>query len=200
MKIIKYKKKDNSKYEVFLEDGEKLDVFEDVILDNNLLYKNNIDGKLLSKIIEDNDVYKIYNSCVKYISIRVRSTKEIRDYLRKKDVSLEEEEKIINKLKDCNLLNDEYFTECFIKDKLNLTNWGEHKIKNKLLECGIDNNIIDKYWYLFDKELLRKKIDKIIVKTKNSSKKNNTKQKLYVNLMNLGYSKELIWEELNNNF
>lgn len=202
MKIIKYQRKDTDKYKLYLEDGSIIDTYEDVILSNNLLYKKEINIELMNKINKDNNYQKIYNSCVKYISIRIRSVKEIRDYLNRKYVSREVQDEVIDGLIAKNLLDDNIFTEYYIKDKLNLTNWGKFKIRNNLRELGIDNNMIDKYDYLFEGDIERNKIKKIILKSIKANHKNNInlKNKIYNNLMNLGYSRDMILEELNNNF
>ena len=96
--------------------------------------------------------------------------------------------------------NRGWFMETY--NKLKLTNWGEFKIKNNLKELGIDNSIIIKYSHLFNEELQKEKIKKIIAKNIKSNHKENSnlKNKIYTNLMNLGYSKDLIINELNNNF
>ena len=91
---------------------------------------------------------------------------------------------IIERLKKNNLLNDEVFTELFIKDKLNLSNDGEYKIINSLKEHGISASIIDKYNYLFDKDILYKKIDKVIQKNIKTNRKHSgmvLKNKIYIN-------------------
>ena len=158
MKIVKYKKEKSGKYKVYLEDGSTLTTYEDVIINNNLLYHNQIDDNLKEKLENESNYQKIYNTCIKYISVRVRSTKEVKDYLYKKNIDEETRISIIERLKNNKLLNDEVFTELFIKDKLNLTNDGEYKIINSLKEHGISSSIIDKYTYLFDRDLLYKKI------------------------------------------
>lgn len=43
MKILKYKKKKNGQYELMLESGEELSLYEDVILNFDLLLKKTID-------------------------------------------------------------------------------------------------------------------------------------------------------------
>ena len=50
MKIEKYKKIKEDLYRVLLDNGEIIDIYEDVILANNLLYKSEIDQNLLDKI------------------------------------------------------------------------------------------------------------------------------------------------------
>ena len=40
MKIIKYEKKGNGNYKIYLENNQSINIHENVILKNNLLYKN----------------------------------------------------------------------------------------------------------------------------------------------------------------
>lgn len=200
VRIVKYKKENSGKYKIYLEDGSSLDTYEDVLINNNILYKKDINHELLNKIESDNDYQKIYNSCIKYISIRVRSVKEIREYLIRKNISSDMIDKIIDSLISKNILNDNLYTELYIKDKLNLTNWGKYKIINKLREAGIDNDIIYKYDYLFDRDEEIERIKKLINKSIKSNHKNNInfRNKIYTNLVNLGYDKELVIYVLNN--
>lgn len=132
MKIIKYEKKGNNTYKIYLENGETINVYEDVILKNNLLYKKEIDYALLEKISEDNNYEDIYNKCVKYISIRLRSSYEIKEYLKRKDIPDELIDITISKLIKNNLLNEETFTKAFINDKLNFTTMGPYRIEQEL--------------------------------------------------------------------
>ena len=50
MNIEKYKKLSNGKYRVMLDNGTIMDIYEDVIVKNNLLYKKEIDVSLLDKL------------------------------------------------------------------------------------------------------------------------------------------------------
>ena len=55
MKIIKYEKKANNKYQIYLENDKKITIHEDVILKNKLLFKKEIDTNLLETLLQDND-------------------------------------------------------------------------------------------------------------------------------------------------
>lgn len=199
MKIIKYEKKGNSQYKIYLENGNKLDLYEDVIIKNNLLYKKEIDLELLDKLDIDNKKEDIYNKCVKYISVRIRSIYEIEEYLRKKEINLEEINTVIQKLIKNNLLNDDIFTKAFINDKLNFTTMGPYKIEQELKKHKIDSSIINKYLYNIDDSIIDNKINKQITKLmKSSKKKTNLRNKIYMNLLNLGYSNEMILRNINN--
>lgn len=201
MKIIKYKKGSNGKYKLLLEDGTTIDTYEDVILNNNLLYKKEIDNNLYNVIINDNMYEEAYNKSVSYIEVRLRSTNEIKVYLKNKKYSEEVINSTINRLLKNNILNDEVFTRAFINDKLNFTTMGPYKIELELKKHYIDTNIINTYINNIDEDILYEKIDKLIIKFIKTNKKHKgfmLKNKIYNNLLNLGYKSSMILEILNN--
>ena len=199
MKIEKYESINNGQYKIYLSDGTILKINSDVIINNNLLYKKEIDNTLLNKILKENDNANIYNKCVKYISVRLRSKKEIIDYLKK--LNIDNTADIIDKLTKNNLINDEVFTKAFIKDKINFTSYGPYRIRQELNKYNIDNEIIDKYINDIDGEILIDKVDKQINKMIKSNRKysgNILKSKIYNNLYNNGFDKDMIINVLNN--
>ena len=199
MKIIKYEKKGNNTYKIYLENNQSINVYEDVILKNNLLYKKELDSILLEKISKENEDEDIYNKCVKYISVRIRSIHEIKEYLRKKEIDESLIQNTIDKLIKNNLLNDEIFTKAFTHDKLNFTTMGPYKIEQELKKHKIDESIIYKYIRNIDDEIIDSKINKQIVKLmKSNKKKQNIRNKIYLNLLSLGYSNEMILRNINN--
>ena len=201
MKIIKYEKKTDNKYQIYLENDKKITIHEDVILKNKLLFKKEIDAELLETLLNDNENYDIYNKCVKYISVRLRSVNEIKEYMQRKNIDNDLIIKTIDKLTENNLLNDEVFTKAFIKDKLNFTTMGPYRVELELKKHHIDTNIINKYIHEIDYDFLEEKINKQINKLiKNSKNKPNLKNKIYHNLLQLGYPSEIILKNLNKYF
>lgn len=201
MKIEKYKKIKEDLYRVLLDNGEIIDIYEDVILANNLLYKSEIDQNLLDKINIENNYQLAYNISVKYIMVRLRSINEIKVYLTKKGYSKDVIDKVIEKLIKNKLLDDEIFTKAYINDKLNFTNVGKYKLINELttkmkVDNGIVYNVLESY-----KEVWNDRIEKLINKYLKSNKKyrgNTLKNKLYIYLVNLGYDKDKVISVLNN--
>lgn len=201
MQIIKYTKKGNGNYDILLDNNKKITLSEDLILKNNLLYKKEVDPYLLEELLTENIKYDIYNKCVKYISIRLRSINEIKEYMKKLNADEETINNTIDRLLKNNLLNDEVFTKAFIQDKLNFTTMGPYRIEQELKRQHIDNTIISKYLYNIDKDILIIKINKQINKLiKSNKKKDNLKNKIYKNLLSLGYSNDMILKELNKYF
>ena len=63
----------------------------------------------------------------------------------------------------------------------------------------IDSNIIYKYLSNIDEEIIDNKINKQITKLiKSNRKKQNLRNKIYTNLLSLGYSNEMILRNINN--
>ena len=192
MKIDKIKK-NGKKYKILLEDGTEIKTFDDVIINYNLLYYKDIDDTLFNKIIKDNEYYEVYKKVLNFISKKIRSEKEINEYLNKYDV---DKNKIINKLKSINLINDSLFAKAYISDKINLSNEGIDKIKTDLLKHNIDLNIIEEELSKVDDDIIDKKIKKLINKKIKNSKYTGFKLKYKVvnELINLGYDRYRIIE------
>lgn len=200
MKIDKYEKKQKGKYRLYLDNGEVIDTYDDVIIKNELLLKGELDLITYNKVLTDSAIYEKYNACIKYITVRVRSKKEIIDYLKRKKVDYRDIDIIVERLVDNNILNDKYFTECFIKDKLRFTSWGPYRIINELKKHEIDSMTIDYYSYLLDDNIIYDKLSKLIDKQiKANHKLDNSKlrNKLYNNYLNLGYKSNMIVDILN---
>lgn len=201
MKIDKYEKIGVDKYRIYLANGEVIDTYDNVILSNELLLKKEIDQVLYQKIIKETSIEEYYIACRKHIDYRIRSTKEIKDYLTKKGVEVATIDTIIEKLIKNKYLDDDYFCKCFIHDKLKFTNLGEYQIINELKRNQINPTIIDKYYYLLNNEVMTERINKLIDKNLKTSKdKTKLRNKLYNNLVRLGYPVDLVITNLNSRF
>ena len=106
MKILKFKKVSKNKYKLFLDNDESITLYEEIIIKNNLLISKTLDKDVLDDLINQNNEFYAYDLAINYISIRVRSIKELRDYLLKKGISINEVEKTIKRLIKENYLND----------------------------------------------------------------------------------------------
>ena len=201
MKIDKIIKMKDNKYKIYI-DGESFITYDNVILDNDLLYKKDIDNKFYNKLINDTKYYDIYNKTVKYILKKKRSEKEINEYLVKSEVNEKDINKIITKLKDIRLINDIEYCKSYINDKVYLSKNGINKIRIDLLEQNIPIEIIEQELKNIDSDILNDRLEKLIIKKINSNKKYSNfhlKQKILMEMINLGYPKEKILQIIDNN-
>ena len=58
MKILKYKKLKSQKYQVFLDNLEILELYEETILKYDLLITKKVDEKILEELLEYNKKYE----------------------------------------------------------------------------------------------------------------------------------------------
>ena len=201
MKIEKYELTKKNIYNVYLSNGEVLELNGKVITDNELLIKKDIDNELYNKLKRDNTICILVDTSVKYIDRRLRSINELRDYLKNKEEDTIIIEEVIDKLIDYKYLDDDRFTKAFIKDKLNFTNWGDYKIKNELKRLGVNEEVIYNNISNIDDNIYYERINKIIDKDISTNKKYGgikLKNKIYNHLLTLGYSKEKVISIINN--
>lgn len=198
MKINSYKRQRNGQYKVILDDKEIL-LHEDLILKHNLLLTKNITSKELNALEEENKKYLIYDDAIQYLKTKLRSKKEMSIYLKKKKFEDSFIQEVIKMLEKQGYINDEVYTQAFINDRINLSNDGPYKIKKSLIENNISKEMVEKYMIVFDDTLQREKIEKLIKKkihSNHNKSKQILKQKLMIELGNLGYQTSLIRELL----
>lgn len=200
MKINKIKKV-GQKYKIELEDYSSINTYADIIIKYNILYHKEIDNETINKIEYENIYYEAYQNTVKYITKKMRSEYEVRKYLEKYLISNQEKEKIIVKLKELNLINDKLFCQIYTNYKISFTNYGPYIIKKELEKLKIDETIINEVLDNVDSKIYLDKIKKIIEKKIKNNKKYSgyiLKQKISLDLNNLGYSNEQIYDLINN--
>lgn len=201
VKIENYKKLKNGKYRLSFNNSETMDVYEDVILNLELLLKKDISESLKQKILQENEKYDTYAVGLKYLNTRVRSKKEIWDYLKKKEYSFSNIENAINILEKQGYINDLNFAKAFLNNRLITTSNGPYKIKSDLKEKGVSNEVIDEvmeeYTLDIQKEKILKQMNRMIKSNRN---KGNylLKRKIFNELSKQGFKRGLLNEYLQN--
>ncbi|MBR1386749.1 MAG: RecX family transcriptional regulator [Bacilli bacterium] len=201
MKILKYEKKKNGMYQVFLENGNNVDIHEEIILKYGLLIKKNTTDSELEKMLDENKIYIGYNLAIKYLSKKMRTKKEIIDYLSKNNIDNNSIVKIIELLNKDNYLDEKTYISSYINDRILLSYDGPRKIKDKLMSLGLKENYIDEGLTIFNSKISREKIGKIaekMIKTNKSKSSFILKNKIINYIYNLGYYKDDIMSIIDN--
>lgn len=189
MEIVKFKKSKSNLYEIMLDNGLSFKLYDDVIVKYNLLVNKKFDDKFFEDVRNYNDSLDAYYLSIKYLNTKMRSEKELKKYLAKKNISQEHIESTIKRLNSEGYLNHETYIKSYINDVYNFTNNGPLKIKSSLKDLGFKEEEITPYLNLNYSDKIKKIIDKKIkVNTKLSN--NNLKLHLTNYLINLGYPKE----------
>lgn len=198
MKIAKFKKMSKGRYKITLDKEGEFILYEEVIFKHELLLKKDISLEKLDKILEDNKFYEAYNLALSYIEYKLRSKKEIEDYLERKEFDRTLINDIIDELSKKGYINDTSYAKAFINDKISFTNHGPYKIRQALISNGVPEEIVDEELNKIDENIFREKITKMIQKRKKANNKpsNIFKSKVMEYLFSLGYSKDMILENL----
>lgn len=142
----------------------------------------------------------LYNRVLRLLSIRPRSVKEVREFLKKNANNLKSIDLIVNKLGE--FLNDYDFAEYLISKERSHNPKGNLVIKYKLLEKGIDKDIIEELLYndedneleLIEVQFNRKRDEFIrkIMKKGDKYKKETFNMKMKSYLVSKGFSEKNI--------
>lgn len=199
MKILKYKKKRNGQYELQLESQKSLDLYEEVILQFELLLKKDISDYELEKILLSNQEYDVYYVALKSLKSRFKSVKDLRLSLLQKEYPQEYVDKAIQKLLDQGYLNDRSFAKAYINTQMITTSKGPKKLERELLDKGVSLDIVLEELEIFTKEEQLLRIEKVagrLIKSNRTRGGVVLRKKIIHDLQNLGYSVSLIDEVL----
>ena len=198
MKIQGYKYLGNSKYKVII-NNEEYTLYEDIILKYDLLIKD-VNEKDLAKFLEENKRFEAYYVALKYIKTKLRTRKEIEEYLSKKDYNDFDIDYAVARLEQEKYIDERVYAKSYILDAINLKNIGPNKIVMELTNLGIDKNIVLDELSIFTNYIEEEKVYKYIEKSiKNNHNKSSyiLKNKIKQNLINLGYNPNIINKCLN---
>jgi len=184
---------------------------EDLVVSYRLLPGKVIEKEELEKLIYEAEVGKLMERMYGLFSIRQRSEKEVRDYLRnlsfKRKIKDKEEiseitiDLLVERLKTKGLLNDLEFAKAWVEARRKSKQKGERALKMELFQKGIDREIIEKVLSEpFDFAQGEEDLAKLALEKKMKAWKNlppqEFKKKAYEFLMRKGFDYSVVKEVL----
>ncbi len=197
MKIVEYRKLRNGKYAVTFESGEMLEVYEDILLQYELLLKKEVSHEKFLLISQANLAYDTYMVALKSLKSRLRSKKELETYLLRKDYPQDFVEKAIEKLTTQGYLDDFQYADAYLHEQMITTSKGPDKIRLELERKQIEKEAIDQALVHYTEKEEREKIQKIITRMIKSNHNRGglvLKKKITDFLSQQGFSISLIRE------
>lgn len=110
----------------------------------------------IESIIKKGELQKSLDKTLRFSMVRPRSTKEVLDYFRRKEIDKSIQETIIEKIKKLDLLDDEKFARWWVEQRLLFRNKSKKDISFELQKKGIKSSVIKNV--LEDAEIDEKKI------------------------------------------
>ena len=156
MKItqVERQKKNLNRFNIYLDGKFAFGADEDSVVEFRLLVGKELDANELETILFGTEVGELMERMYGLFSVRQRSEKEVLEYLRnlnfKRKIAEKEElsqmvvDRLIERLKEKDLLNDERFANEWIHARRSSKLKGVNAIKAELYQKGIDREIIDR--------------------------------------------------------
>jgi regulatory protein len=197
---IEVQKKNKDRVNVYIDGEYAFPCNSEIIFRHNIKIGQIVDADNLQEIVDMDNYIKCKNAALRIIEKTYKTQKQIYDKLIMKEYDKKTIEKVLDFLKEYNLLDDEKYAEAYIKDKIK--DQGKNKIKYTLIGRGISEDIIVEKLGLIDIDKeeqvatsLAEKKYIILVKSENDSKK--IYKKLGDYLIRKGYKFQLIKTVLN---
>ena len=191
--------KRNERLNIFIDNKFAFGISSELAYKYNLKTGKELNEKFIEDILKDEELNKAINQALKFLSYRQRSEKEIRDKLEDKGYEEIYVDEAVSYCKKHKYIDDRTFAESFIRDKINLNNFGSYRIKRELGVKGISDEIISDV-LIEDKESEYERAFEI-AKKKYSTYKNIDKIKAYRRLSGFlqrkGYSFDIVNSILN---
>ncbi|ECL7820179.1 recombination regulator RecX [Listeria innocua] len=196
MKItsISVQQKNKERYNIFIDEKYNFSVDEEVLARYQLMKGKTLTEADIEEIKQADMVRKGLNKAINFLSHRVRSEKEIRDYLRKQEMEPFAIDEILKKLADMDYINDVEFAELYTKTQIKTTLKGPRTIERELVEKGLTREIISQVMEEYASDIQLENATKQamkIMKRNNKSAKKMLQQKIITDLIQKGYSSEV---------
>ena len=188
MKITKIEKKKRL-YLLEIDEKDELYVTEDTIVHFMLSKNMEIDETTLKNIQRYAQFSYGKNLALYQISFKQRTADEVKKYLEKHEIDSQYIPEIIENLKKENWINDSQYVETYLSQNLTSGDKGSYVLKQKLLQKGIDAQLIDQKLVELDfSDLAEKTAQKLLRKYQNKLSTKTLKDKIIQNMMNKGFS------------
>ncbi|CAG9622996.1 recombination regulator RecX [Sutcliffiella rhizosphaerae] len=193
---ITVQQKNKARFNIFLDEEYAFAVYESTLLKYQLAKGKELDELDIEEILFSDQVNKAYNAAVHYLSFRMRTEKEVVDYLKEKEYEGFVIKEIIVQLKEQSYLNDKEFAIAYVRTQVNTTLKGRGIIEQELLDKGVDKECATEVLeveYALEKEV--EHAVKLVIKYAPKYSRDSFKimiQKVESALLRKGYSYSII--------
>lgn len=197
---IQQQKKRKNRYNIFLNDEYAFAIDEDVFVKYHIHKGMELTEKEIQEITNDEDFHSTYVMAINYLSYRMRTSREIRTYLREKEVTQEMIEEVVNRLEREELIDDQSFAEAFVRDRMKQTSKGPRIIVKELQEKGVNRDIASSAVLQYDEE---EQFSKAYKWAQKEAKKKSThaakrqKTQIHNKLMQKGFASDVVSAVMN---
>lgn len=196
---ITTQKRNKHRYNIFTKkNGEEQYAFsveEETLISEGLKKGLVLDPITIEHLTRADHLNKTYNKVLNYLSYRMRSTQEIRIYLREQELEEEQVQVIIDRLDKQKLLDDQAFATAFVATKMNSGFRGPGQIRTELFQKGIKQPLIEQaLTHYSESDQVERVVAWLTKQMKKSTRQSHRQQinKLKQQLLQKGFNQSII--------
>jgi len=194
MEILSFKLKSKNNSNIFVVETDSGEyIFHSETIVKFGLAKGKVEENRFFQAKDESDELVALGIGMKYAASNIKTEKQIKDYLYKKEFSKPIVEKVVEKLKEYKVIDDKAYAEMYIRSN---TNFSKRKAQQKLSSFGVKKELTDEVTEQVDDEDTCLKNAQKFMRGKVMDKK--TQEKLIRRLIYLGYNWDTIKKVLNN--
>ncbi|GIN92212.1 regulatory protein RecX [Siminovitchia terrae] len=192
---ISVQKKNQSRYNIFLDHVYAFAVDEDILIKYHLTKGKELLEQDLIKVQHEDEIRKAYHLAIQFLSYRMRSALEIRTHLQRKEYSDSIIDVVLHELAAQKYIDDLEFAKAYVRTYANSGKKGPLVLKRELAGKGVAEGKINEALAEYNKE--KQIVDaihlgnKFAVQNKKLSER-MLKQKLEYTLSTKGFPPEII--------
>ena len=158
IKINEVVKSKQGSYRIILNDNKELIVTEKTLI-NHHLYKDKELNKEEIRVLEKEGKVDVYVAkALRYINVKMRSERELFDYLRKDDLTAKDISLIINLLKEDGYVDDNLLAKLLVEEWSTYGLNGPLLIKRNLQNKGISKDIIEQVLRPYSPDMQKRRV------------------------------------------
>lgn len=174
-------------------------VDQNVLIEFRLKKGAELDEFTLQEIVYADEVKKAYHAALSFLAQRMRSEKEIVDYLKKKGTSDAVIRDVLHELRKHRYVDDREFAAAYVRTQMKTTMKGPLVIQKELEKLGISQELAEESMRLFSLDEQLKTAKKLVEKAMKQTKKRSAlqwKQHIEQLLQRKGFSRSVMEEVL----
>ena len=139
---VEEQKKDDSRANIYVDGDFFIGLSKEIAYKLKLEENVEVDKDKLREIVEERTLEQAKNKAYQILNSAMQSEAQLRDKLIRRGFEENIIDKVIEKLKEYKMLNDEELARSIVRDRKNIKKYGKKRIINELKMKKIDKDII----------------------------------------------------------
>ena len=182
---VEVQKKDKNRVNLYIDEEFYCGLDLDTCVKYGLKKDLELSDEKLKIVIFDAQKNDAFNKSVNYLGSALKTKKQLRDYLKKKEFSEEIIEYVIEKMVEYRYLDDAHFVDSYYKTYKN--KYGNNKMKYNLISKGVSKTIVEEYFDNLEEDNSEVLYNLALKKLGNKEKTRENLDKVYRFLVSRGF-------------